>query len=156
MKSIKNPLILEDYDISTIVEHSNKISVVTLRKFVDQWISSNSGKKPYFGYIEKNIATFHMSLFLKKHSPLNRAINYKIDQMIQSGIMQRLVDANFEDSAKIINKQNEEENQKEKPEQLTMEHLELCFCAVLIGLAVSFIVFALELLVGLFSSRRRD
>jgi hypothetical protein len=58
----------------------------------------------------------------------------------------------FADSKKVENKQIEEEKH-EKPEQLTMQHLELCFYVVLIGFALSCFVFAIELLIGCFSSR---
>jgi uncharacterized protein YqgQ len=89
---------------------------------------------------------------MKKHSPLNRIINIKIDQLIQSGIVQRLVDDQYADSTKIVNKEKEEEKQQENAMQLTTEHLDLCFFAVLIGLAMSCVVFLFELLIGYLSS----
>jgi hypothetical protein len=150
MKSIKNPINWDLRDISTIVEHSNKISLLTFRKNIDDYVSYLSGKKPYFGYIEENIMTLHMVFLLKKHSRMNRVFNIKIDQLIESGIMQHFIQDRFADTAKVAAKQNEEDKQ-ENPEQLTMEHLELCFYAVLIGLALSCVVFTFEILIGLLS-----
>jgi hypothetical protein len=54
-------------------------------------------------------------------------------------------------SPKILKRQKEEED-REDPKQLTTEHLELCFYAVLIGLALSCVVFLYELLIGFLSS----
>jgi hypothetical protein len=131
------------------VEHSNKISFFTIRKTYGDVVSRQSGKKPYFGFLEKNFVTSHISIMLKKHSPLNRAIDIKIDQLIQSGIMQRkIVEARFAETTKIAKKQKEEEKQEKDAEKLTIEHLELCFYVVLIGLTLSCVVFAVELLIG--------
>jgi hypothetical protein len=150
MKSIKNLMTLQNFNMSNFLEPSNKISCMALRKVTDDYVSFASGKKPYYGYIEENIITFHMLFVLKKHSRKNRVFNIKIDQLIESGIMQHFLEAQFADSAKVAAKQNEEEKQ-ENPEQLTMEHLELCFYAVLIGLALSCVVFVFEILIGLLS-----
>jgi chromatin remodeling complex protein RSC6 len=115
---------------------------------VNDIISKKSNQKPFFGYIKEDFITMHLSMMLRKHSPLNSAFIKKIDQLIESGIVNRFVEAQFAESTKIKNKQNEEEKQ-EKPEQLTMEHLELSFYAVLIGLTLSCVVFVVELLIGL-------
>jgi uncharacterized protein YqgQ len=151
-KSIKNQKWSEErQEISTLVEHSNKVSALALRKVQDDLISKWSGKKPEYGYIKEDIMTLHMSMFLRKRSRMNRAINIKIDQLIESGIMQRLEAAYFANSTKVANKQKEDEKQH-KPKQLTMEHLEICFYAVLIGLALSCVAFLCELLFGYLSS----
>lgn len=113
---------------------------------------SKSGKKPDFGYMKEELSTIRLSMFLQKNSRMNRIINIKIDQLIQCGIVKRLVDAEFEESAKVANKQKEEEKQP-KPEKLTMKHLDLCFYAVLIGLFLSCVAFVFELLVGYLSPR---
>jgi hypothetical protein len=151
MNSIKNPVV-DDTDDEILSEHSNKISKIYLRKYVNDFISSETGKKPVFGWIEKDLLSVHMSMMLIKHSRMNRIFNIKIDQLIESGIVQHLVTAEFANSSKVVEKQKEEEKQK-IPEKLTMEHLELCFYAVLIGLALSCFVFVFELLIGFFSSR---
>lgn len=111
-----------------------------------------SGKKPYHGYIKDDIITVHMSMFLKKHSRMNKVLNTKIDQLIQSGIMQRLIEAQFAKSTDVTKKEKEDDKKDDVPEQLTMEHLELCFVTILICLAVSCVAFFYEVLIGLLSS----
>jgi hypothetical protein len=153
MKSIKNPMwIRKPLEPSVYTEHTNKISQFVLRKMHDDLISKDSGKKSYFGYVEEDIITFYISLLLRKHNPMNRIFKIKIDQVISSGIMNKFFVGLFEVSAIVSRKQQEEEKQ-ENPEKLTMEHLELCFYAVLIGLAMSCVVFVAELLIGSRSSR---
>jgi hypothetical protein len=152
MKSIKFPTkFSRDFDYAAFTEHSNKFSALLHRKLFRATVTSASGKKPFFDYIEEDILTLHFSILLKKHNPLNRVFNTKIDQLVQSGIVQHLVAGQFAHSKKVTDKQNEEEKH-EIPEQLTMEHFEFCFYAVLIGLALSCFVFLLELLIGLSSS----
>jgi hypothetical protein len=131
------------------VEHSNKISVLTSRTIDEDEVINESGKKPYYGYVEENIITFHKTMYLMKYSRMNRMFNIKIDQLIQSGIVQRLVKAQFSNSTRISQKQREEESQEENAEQLIMEHLELCFYAILICLALSCVVFGCEVWIGL-------
>lgn len=125
--------------------------LLSLRKYVDDEITKLSGKKPFLGYVEKGILTLQMSMYLRKNSPLNKIFNAKIDQLIESGIVKVLMDAQFEMSDKYARKQKEEEKQDD-PKELTLEHLELSFYAVLIGLALSCVVFAVEILIGLFST----
>jgi hypothetical protein len=88
---------------------------------------------------------------MKKHSPLNKILNRKIDQLLQGGIIQYIKANEFFHSAQIAKKIQEEED-REDPKQLTTEHLELCFYAVLIGLALSCVVFLYELLIRYLSS----
>jgi hypothetical protein len=115
-------------------------------------ISTKSGKKPVFGYIKEDLLTLHMSMLMKKHSPFNKIFNIKIDQLIQSGIVQKFVKIQYANATKIAIKEKEEEK-LQNPEKLTMEHLTLCFYAVLIGLALSCVVFVFEVLIGCFSGR---
>jgi hypothetical protein len=140
LNSIKFPSYEKDYIPSALEEHSNKISVLVLRKFGDDYIIKHSGKKALHGYINDQLFIVHLSLLQRKYSRMNRIFNIKIDQLIESGIVQRLKDAQYEKSTKIAAK------------QLIMDHLELCFYAVLIGLSLSFVVFFYEVVIGFLSS----
>jgi hypothetical protein len=110
-----------------------------------------SERKPQYGYIEEDILVLHFVLYMKKHSPMNRIFKTKIDQMIQGGIVQYL-QKDLGDKSITFEKGLKEEENLEDPTQLTIEHLELCFYAILIGLALSCVVFLYELLIGFLSS----
>jgi hypothetical protein len=145
--SIKSQSVMKDTIATILVEHSNKMSLLTLRKWSDDFTSRLSNKKPAYGFIQEPLLTVHMSMCFKKYSRMNRVFNIKIDQLIQSGIVQRFLDAQFADTTKIAKIQKEEEK-KEDPMKLTTQHLELCFYAVLIGLALSCVVFVFEVVIG--------
>jgi hypothetical protein len=151
MKSIKFPIDYKHLDTREFTEHSNNISLMVLRKRFDDSNSRRFNKKKFFGYINEEFLTLNLVIELKKHSRMNRIFNIKIDQLIQSGIVKRIVEAQFKVLAKVTRRQNEEEKE-EVAERLTMEHLELCFYAFLIGLLLSCIVFFYELVIGLLSS----
>jgi hypothetical protein len=135
-----------------IIEHSNKISLIVLRKHFDDFMMNHTDKKQSYGWIEDSLLVSPLSLLLKKHDPKNRAINNKIDRLIEHGITQRLMSDQYAKTMKMKSNLKEEEK-VEVPEKLTMEHLELCFYAILIGLIISCVVFIVEVLSGIFSSR---
>jgi hypothetical protein len=91
----------------------------------------------------ENLATYHYSLYLKRSSPLNRVISRKIGQLLQAGIIKKFEDERFE-AIKRASKQHVEDN----AEILTLEHLGLCFFAILICLGLSCIVFVIECFTG--------
>jgi hypothetical protein len=128
------------------------MSMIALRRLPYKKSSNMSGEKPSYGFIKEDLIDMRFSLILKKNSPLNKAINVKIDQLIESGIMKHVQEAELMASLKIAAKVKKEEKQQKDAEQLTMEHLELCFYAILIGLALSCVVFLVELMIGYCSS----
>lgn len=154
MESIKfpmNKLNILNKDLELVAEYKNKISFLGPRNWIDDAILSHSRKNPFIGYIEEEFMTLHLSMFLKKHSPMNRVFNRKIDQLFEAGIVKHLLAAQFANSTDVTNEEKEKEKQDDVAEQLTMEHLDLCFIAVLIGLALSCIAFLFEVLIGYFT-----
>jgi hypothetical protein len=138
-------------DPKTFAEHSNKMSLLTIRKNFEEGIAKETFIRSSIGFIDDEYATdVRVSLILKKQSRLSKIIHRKIGQLLQSGIIQH-----FEQSQavkKLAAQEKEEVKSREHAKQLTMEHLRLCFVAILIGLVLSCYVFAIERLVGFLSS----
>jgi hypothetical protein len=125
------------------VEHANKISFVVYRKGTLLWSALMSDKPTSLHFIEEDFLTDHFCLYLEKSSPLNKIINRKIDQLLQAGIIQKFEDERFEATKRVSKSDNEEIAQ-----MLTLEHLGLCFIAIMILLALSCVVFVIECVVG--------
>jgi hypothetical protein len=146
--SIKLPVTYNEKDVShsnfsTYMEHSNKMSRFILRQETLNFHSNlNSGTSSLY-FMEENFAIFHFSLYFLKESPLNKVVNKKIGQLLQAGIIQKSEEERLE-AVKRAAKHKDEEN----AEILTMDHLGLCFIAILICLGFSCIVFAAECLIG--------
>jgi hypothetical protein len=146
--SIKFPVIFNGSDpslfnFSTYMEHSNKISRMMLRKeSVNQQTIFKGGTSSMY-FLKEDIITFYYSFLFKKGSPLNKVVNRKIGQLLQGGIIQKAEEERFEASKRAA-KYKDEDN----PEILTMDHLGLCFIAIMICLGLGCIVFAIECLTG--------
>jgi hypothetical protein len=125
------------------MEHSNKISLITLRKELLNRHSVYNDGTSSLHLMEKDITTFHYSLWFLKGSPLSKVVNKKVGQLLQAGIIQKSENERFE-AVKQAAKHKDEEN----AELLTMDHLGLCFIAIMICLGLSCIVFAIECLTG--------
>jgi hypothetical protein len=78
---------------------------------------------------------------------MNKALNRKITQLIEGGIVQKMEKDRKMEISKI---KRDELNATPTPDvgKLTLEHLELGFFAILICLSLSFVVFALECVTG--------
>lgn len=129
-----------------LVEHENKLTMPVLR---NEWIndfaaSFDESNSLYF--LEENIVTYHYSIFLHKGSFLNRAINKQIDLLISSGIVQKFESERMKEVAKAARREKEKAAES-KSEVLTMDHLGICFVAILICLGISFVVFLAEIMV---------
>jgi uncharacterized protein YqgQ len=125
------------------MEHSNKIARLVLRKEALNDLSILNRDTSSLHFLGETIATFHFSLYFKKRSPYNKVVNKKIGQLLQAGIIQKSENERFEASKRAA-KHKDEEN----AEILTMDHLGLCFIAIMICLGLSCIVFAIECLTG--------
>jgi hypothetical protein len=139
-------------DATDFAEHSNKISWLTRRREAENLMANDNEKRSSIGFIDENLMEFRNALLLLKQSPVNEIINRKIGQLLQSGIIQHLEKNRFAATKKVAAAAKDEENSQDDAEQLTMEHLGLCFYAILIGLALSCFVFAFERLVEFLSS----
>jgi hypothetical protein len=125
------------------VEHANKISFIVMRKDTQLARALTTDKPTSCHFIEEDLLTDHFCLYLEKSSPLNKIINRKIDQLLQAGIIQKFEDERFE-AIKRVDKSDHEEIAR----VLTLEHLGLCFIAIMIMLALSCVVFVIECVVG--------
>jgi hypothetical protein len=74
---------------------------------------------------------------------MNKVINRKIDQLLQSGIIQK-----FEKERLSAMDQVGKSDHEEIAQVLKMKHLGICFTAIMILLALSCVVFLIECLVG--------
>jgi hypothetical protein len=91
--------------------------------------------------LDEDTATLHFSLIFSRFKPLNRIFTGKVDQLISSGIVQKL---QKDDSTSIFTR-HQSQNEK-KAQKLTMDHIGVCFAAILSCLGLSLVVFLIELL----------
>jgi hypothetical protein len=126
--------------------------LLVLKKEAERYMANVVKKRSSLGLIDEQFAEVHFALALKKNSRMNEVINRKIGQMLQSGIIQNMEKIQFSSTKKLAALIKDEEASQEDAEQLTIEHLELCFLAIMIGLVLSCFAFAIELLVGFISS----
>jgi hypothetical protein len=126
-----------------VVDHENKFSYITNLKESQNELASISDKKSSVYYIEEDLATLHYAMSLKKSSPMNKVINRKIDQLLQAGIIQKFEKERFGSLDRVEKSDHEEVNQ-----MLTLEHLGICFVAIMMLLALSCVVFVIECAVG--------
>lgn len=132
------------YNNLILTEPENKVSTFTLSKQVKTTIAHFLEGVSSLDFIQENLATLHFSVFLKKLSPMNKAINRKIGLLLQSGIIQKLEEYRHE--AVMIAAKKVKKQEKEK---LTLDQLALCFVAILICWGICFLVFVIECVVNL-------
>jgi hypothetical protein len=131
-------------EFNLLADHSNKISMFVTRKELQNKFSINLNKPTSVHLSDENLVTFHVSIWFKKGSPLNKVISTKIGQLLQGGIIQKFESERFENVTRAA-KQKEEERE-ETPKKLTMDHLGLCFIAIMICLGLCIVVFVIEYL----------
>jgi hypothetical protein len=130
-------------NLQILVNHEYKISLMTVRKEVLNILASLSDKKSSIHFIEEDLMTLPISFVLKKSSPMNKIINRKIGQLLQAGIIQKFEKERFGAMDRVGKSDHEEIAQV-----LTMQHLGLCFAAIMIMLALSCVVFVIECIVA--------
>lgn len=133
-----------------LVQHENKISLAVLRNEFITDLASGFDEPNSLYVLEEDVATVHYSISLKKASFLNKAINRQIDLLISSGIVQKFESERLKEVAKT-KKREKERAAESKSEVLTMDHLGICFVAILICLGISFVVFLGEFIVHYFT-----
>jgi hypothetical protein len=131
------------------VEYQNKMSTFTRREAAKNELSKISEKPLSIYVLDEDFLTIHMAISLQKSSSFNRVLNRKIDQLLQSGIIQKLEAERFS----ATKKKEREGDSKRHPQVLTFDHLGVCFAIIMILLAVSCVVFLIECLVGYFYRR---
>jgi uncharacterized protein YqgQ len=145
--SIKFPDTEGIKDIQIFSDHLNRGSAFTMRKEMGNKFAVDLDAAPSVYFLDENLATFMFSIFLKKSSRMNKVINRKIDQLIQSGIVQKLEDYRLK-AIKLAEARRNDEAAQQKAKILTMDHLGLCFVIIAICWGISFVVFLLECVVG--------
>jgi hypothetical protein len=120
-------------------EFSNKVTMPVFRKQANVDRFWYSAPNPSFYLLDEDTATFHFSLLFFRANVFRKIFFKKVGQMISSGLVQRI--ENKMNQVAYKGKQNVEPS---TPQQLTMEHLGICFLAILVCLALSFLVFVAE------------
>jgi hypothetical protein len=137
---------LPDYKILT--EPENKLTLLVLRKLTKTFLARYLNKAPSLHLLEENTATLHFSLMFYRTSPLKFIFLKTIDQLIDNGVVQKIV----ETSSLADRKVNQDD--EPSPQQLTIDHLGICFVVIVICLGISCTVFILEFFAGYWSKRR--
>jgi hypothetical protein len=132
-------------DHSVFAEPANKLTTLTSPNFQKRLFQNASNDSPSLYWLDKNLATMHFSLFLRRSNPWNKVFFAKIDQLISAGIAQRL---------KPDVSTRKEEDPPARP--LSMDHLGVCFIVVVICLALSCVVFAVEWLTKIVGDSMRQ
>jgi hypothetical protein len=135
------------FDKRTIADFENKFTMMVFRQDAKLQYSQLSNKATSIYYLEENLLTVHFSLLIDRWNPLKRIIHQKIDQLIETGWIQKIKENRMYDAARNV--KNEEE---QGPMVLTMDHLEICFVAVLVCLAFCCFVFIIERIAFSFSN----
>jgi hypothetical protein len=125
------------------IDHANKISFIVIRKETQLNSARITDKPTSLHYIEHDLLTQHFCLLLVKSNPMNKIINRKIDQLLQTGIIQKFENERFERVKRLDKSDNDEIAQV-----LKLEHLGVCFIAIMIMLALNSVVFVIECVVG--------
>jgi hypothetical protein len=121
---------------------------MVFRRAVNIFLSKNVNQVSSIYFLDSYAVTYHYGLVFNESNPINRIFNKKIDQLISNGVMQELEKIQSQDGV-LVQQSNEQ-----APQQLTMEHLGICFVAVLIFLGMSLAVFAIECIVSLLKKRK--
>jgi spore germination protein GerM len=106
-------------------------------------MSKDTNKDSSLYFLEENLATYPHCFIFPKFHPFNKVFIKKINQLISSGLVEKLANTEV---FKLEKKQNDEQ----QPRPLTMDHVGVCFVAIMICLGLSFVVFTVEYLIKYF------
>jgi hypothetical protein len=153
--SIKNRISLSDSfseRLKSFSDHDLKISFLVFRHLTGKPLEAGKDISTSIHFLEQNFATFHLCFMMVRDDPKNKVLNRKITQLIEGGIIQKLENDRIEAIGKKIRERSSLIHSPKVSYQglqvLTLEHLGLSFFAVLICLAFSTVVFALECVAG--------
>jgi hypothetical protein len=146
---ILQKLAIEEIPEDRIIgELANKVTRPVFRKQANVDMFWFSAHETSFYLVNEDTATFHFSLMFFRANMFRKIFFKKVGQMISSGLVQRIEtrmnQAAYEGKQKV---------KQSTPQQLTMNHLGICFLAILICLALSFLVFIAERLVSFYAKR---
>jgi spore germination protein GerM len=103
-------------------------------------MAQNSSKESSLHLLDENFVTFHICLVLPRGEHLNPTFMKQIDRLTTSGLVQK-----FEKEKNLVNTRATH-GDDEDPRPLTMDHLGVCFIAVMIFLCLSLVIFTVECL----------
>jgi hypothetical protein len=135
----QDPTLKDNFD----VDHDRHVARFCMRLAVENAFDAGKDTISSLHLLEESFMIFQISFQLKIGDPTNKAINRKISQLTEAGIFQKWE----KDRIMEINKLKRDKLEVLPPPvvgKLTLEHVGLCFFAILICLSLSCVVFALE------------
>jgi predicted nucleotidyltransferase len=125
-------------DFESLSEYDTKVTTLTFHQQFRQFLPQEKSSTSTIDLLAEDTLTSHFCLIFRRENPLNNIFLRKIDQIITGGLSGRLKQGDY--IKKHFSNQADEHN----PHPLTMNHLGVCFAAILICLGLSFVVFLLE------------
>jgi hypothetical protein len=126
---------------TTFTEFDNKLTSLAFRLYDTNTVTRSINKDSSLYFLDENTATFQYSLMFVKSNPLNTIFINLVDQLISNGFVQKIEEIRN----RVRPPKTYEDNKQQK---LTMDHLEICFIAILICLGFSCVVFIIECIFG--------
>jgi hypothetical protein len=124
------------------LEHDNKLTMMKNRIDAKIVKETSTVTKAPLSMLDENLATLHYSLMFDSSDALQMSLPKKLDEMISTGWIQKINENRSIAGAQKI----EDELQEARP--LTLDHLGVCFIAILICLGFSLAVFLIEKIIG--------
>lgn len=115
--------------------YEKKLTSLTYRKQFTAIMFKLVNRKSSIYLLDENTATVHFIMLFSKTNPLRFIFIKKIDQLIASGVISW-----SEERRNYVPKQVTDVD----PQRLTMEHIGICFLAIMISLGLCCIVFIVE------------
>lgn len=112
------------------------MTILEFRKHFDMTLTNKTDQPSSLHLLDENSATVLVSVAFKRASGLKHVFMRKIDELITGGLLNEI-----EDKKVNIKK---DENEEARP--LTMDHLGVCFIAIMVCLGLSCVVFVAECL----------
>jgi hypothetical protein len=136
----------EVYDETIFAQHENKLTTLYYRNRYNARKAQPGNEGLSIHLLDEDTVTLQFSLMTFRYNPLNKNFLEKIDQLITGGIVEHGLesDNSIGHSKTRLNSKTKVEDKK--PEPLKMDHLGVCFAAILICLGLSCVVFFMEFL----------
>jgi hypothetical protein len=132
-----SPDLTDDY--TDFAEPENKLTFTTFRNGGKTWMLQKTNAASSLHLLEENTATLHSCLLFPYNLPSKTFIK-KIDQMITSGLVARILKKEYA----VYRDTKHDDTQEAQP--LNMDHLGICFIAIMICLGICCAVFMIECL----------
>jgi hypothetical protein len=127
-------------------EYTNKITQCVFRhQAIRYWNYHLDKSVPSVTLLDENTATYHYSMIFNRFDEKTPIFMKIVNELVPSGIIQKL-----EQDRNSIRMKKVEESE---PQKLTMDHLGVCFAAVMICLGFGCLVFAIECLTSFVKDR---